>query len=127
MEPDNLNPNPSPAPASSGELTQGEKTAMTWAILAFGFAVFFHIFNTSYMVRHAGFFAKVFSVIVATGLGTIGADRRRYPQVRHAGCHADFRHGRNHQGQTFLENRPATDRAVSGHCHRCCLGTGLNH
>jgi hypothetical protein len=73
MEPDNLNTNPNPAPESSTELTPGQKTALNWAILAFGFAVFFHIFNTSYMVRHAGFFAKAFSVIVATGMGTIGA------------------------------------------------------
>lgn len=58
---------------SDSEITPAQKSAIIWAISAFAFAVFTHIFNNSHMVKHAGFFAKVFSVLVATGLGTIGA------------------------------------------------------
>lgn len=60
---------PSPDP----EITPAQKSAFIWAFVSFGFAIFIHVFNSSYTVTHAGFFHKCFSVIVASILGTIGA------------------------------------------------------
>jgi hypothetical protein len=47
--------------------------AALWAVAAFVLAIFSCTHNSSAMVLEAGFFAKLFAVIVGTALGTLGA------------------------------------------------------
>lgn len=50
-----------------------DRTVLMWAGLAFVVAVVACVFNNSAMVLRAGFFAKLFAVIVGTALGLGGA------------------------------------------------------
>lgn len=50
-----------------------DRVIWLWGGLAFGIAIIACTFNNSQMVLQAGFFAKLFAVIVGTGLGLGGA------------------------------------------------------
>lgn len=49
------------------------QSAVIWGVVAFILAILTCTFNDSPMVLRAGFFAKLFAVIVGTALGTGGA------------------------------------------------------
>lgn len=50
-----------------------QKTATIWGVVAFLLAILMVTRNNSYMVMSAGFFAKFFAVIVGSALGLGGA------------------------------------------------------
>jgi hypothetical protein len=54
-------------------MTDLQKTAAIWAVVAFLLAIVAVTKNSSALVLGAGFFAKTFAVIVGTCLGTLGA------------------------------------------------------
>lgn len=55
---------------NNSELIQ---SAVIWGVAAFILAILSCTFNSSPMVLSAGFFAKLFAVIVGTAIGTAGA------------------------------------------------------
>ena len=59
--------------SSEGDLTQLQKTAILWTVIAFILAIVITVYNNDPAVISAGFFKKAFAIIVGTALGVAGA------------------------------------------------------
>ncbi len=60
-------------PDAQGQPSDFQKTAILWGVIAIGFSILVVMVNTAPAVAKAGFFAKLFGIILGAITGTLGA------------------------------------------------------